>query len=285
MHPLEREIDGTGFSGVVRIDRGGDVELARAYGLAHRGHEIPNTVDTRFATASGTKGFTAVTIASLVEEGALELSTTARSVLGPDLPLIRDDVTIEHLLSHRSGIGDYLDENAELDLADYLMPVPVHELATTEQFLAVLDGYDTAFPPGERFAYNNGGYVVLALIAERTSGVPFHELVHRRVCDTGGHGRHRVPALRRAPRTRRARVPRDRRHVEDERVPPAGARERRRRHLHHRRGRQCLLERPLRRQDRSPRHGGGTGAAPQRRAGGAEALRPRLLARPSRATS
>ena len=118
MHPLEREIDGTSFSGVVRIDRGGDVELAKAYGLAHRGHEISNTVDTLFATASGTKGLTAVTIASLVEEGALELSTTARSVLGPDLPLIRDDVTIEHLLSHRSGIGDYLDENAGLDLAD-----------------------------------------------------------------------------------------------------------------------------------------------------------------------
>ena len=187
VHPLERAIADAGdFSGVVRIDHDGDVELAKAYGLAHRGYEIPNTVDTRFATASGTKGLTAVTIASLVEEGALELSTTARSVLGPDLPLIRDDVTIEHLLSHRSGIGDYLDENVELDIADYLMPVPVHELATTEQYLAVLDGHDTAFSPGERFAYNNGGYVVLALIAERTSGVPFHELVRRRVCEPAG---------------------------------------------------------------------------------------------------
>ncbi len=208
MHPLERAIDGTSFSGVVRIDRGGDVELARAYGLAHRGHEIPNTVDTLFATASGTKGLTAVTVASLVEEGALELSTTARSVLGPDLPLIRDDVTIEHLLSHRSGIGDYLDENVEHDIADYLMPVPVHELATTEQYLAVLDGHDTAFPPGERFAYNNGGYVVLALIAERTSGIPFHELVRQRVCEPAGMVGHRVPALRRAAWPRCARVSR-----------------------------------------------------------------------------
>ena len=184
---LERAIAETdGFSGVVRVDRGGEVELAVAYGLADRGHEIPNTVDTRFATASGTKGLTAVTIASLVEDGSLELSTTARSVLGADLPLIRDDVTVEHLLSHRSGIGDYLDENTGLDLADYLMPVPVHELATTEQFLAVLGGYDTKFPPGERFAYNNGAFVVLALIAERTSGVPFHELVRRRVCEPAG---------------------------------------------------------------------------------------------------
>ena len=44
------------------------------------------------------------------------------------------------------------------------------------------------FPPGERFAYCNGGYVVLALIAERTSGTPFHELVRRRVCEPAGMG-------------------------------------------------------------------------------------------------
>jgi CubicO group peptidase (beta-lactamase class C family) len=175
-----------GFSGVVRVDRGDEVELAKAYGLADRAHEIPNTIDTRFAIASGTKGLTAVTVASLIEDCSLELSTTARSVLGRDLPLIGDEVTIEHLLSHRSGIGDYLDENAGVDLADYLMPVPVHELATTEEYLAVLDGHGTKFPPDERFAYNNGGYVVLALIAERTSGVPFHELVRRRVCGPAG---------------------------------------------------------------------------------------------------
>ena len=91
-------------------------------------------------------------------------------------------MTIEHLLSHRSGIGDYLDEDAMGDITDYVMPVPVHELATTEQYLAVLGGHPTVFPPGERFAYCNGGYIVLALISERASGVPFHELVRERVC-------------------------------------------------------------------------------------------------------
>jgi CubicO group peptidase (beta-lactamase class C family) len=190
MDELARTVDSIaaadGFSGVVRVDHGTDVELAKAYGLAHRGYEIPNTLDTRFGIASGTKGLTAVAVASLVEDGTLELSTTARSVLGRDLPLIRDDVTIEHLLSHRSGIGDYLDENVDVDLTDYLMPVAVHELATTEQYLAVLDGHQTTFPPDERFAYNNGGYVVLALVAERTSGIPFHELVRQRVCEPAG---------------------------------------------------------------------------------------------------
>jgi CubicO group peptidase (beta-lactamase class C family) len=190
MQPLAEAVDSlaldSGFSGVVRVDRGRDIELARAYGLADRGHEIPNTIDTRFAIASGSKGLTALAAVGLIEDGSLELTTTARSVLGDDLPLIDDGVTIEHLLSHRSGIGDYLDEEALGDITDYVMPVPVHELATTEQFLAVLDGHDTVFPPGERFAYCNGGYVVLALIAERSSGESFHELVRRRVCEPAG---------------------------------------------------------------------------------------------------
>lgn len=190
MHRLGHAVDSiaaeTGFSGAVRVDRGDEVELAKAYGLAHRAYGISNTVDTQFAIASGTKGLTAAAIVSLIEDGLLDLSTTARSALGQDLPLIRDDVTIEHLLSHRSGIGDYLDEEADHDIAAYLMPVPVHELATTEQYLAVLDGHDTKFEPDERFAYSNGGYVVLALIAERTSGVPFHELVRQRVCEPAG---------------------------------------------------------------------------------------------------
>ena len=171
------------FSGVVRVDSGGETVVARAYGLAHRGYEIPNDVDTRFALASGAKGLTALAVLSLVDDGTLALSTTARSLLADDLPLVGDDVTVEHLLAHRSGIGDYLDEEAELDLDDYLMPVPVHELATTEQYLAVLDGHPPKFAPGERFSYSNGGYVILALLAERASGMPFHELVAKRVCE------------------------------------------------------------------------------------------------------
>ena len=53
-------------------------------------------------------------------------------VLGDDLPLIDDRVTVEHLLAHRSGIGDYLDEDADRDVTDYVLPVPVHQLADTE---------------------------------------------------------------------------------------------------------------------------------------------------------
>jgi CubicO group peptidase (beta-lactamase class C family) len=175
-----------GFSGVVRVDRGDEVEFAKAYGLADRAHEIANTPDTRFAIASGTKGLTALTVMSLVKDGTLSPSTTARALLGSDLPLIGDDVTIEHLLAHRSGIGDYYDEEAEYSVDDYVMPVPVHELADTEDYLRVLDGHATKFAPDDRFSYCNSGYVILALIAERASGVPFHELVLQRVCGPAG---------------------------------------------------------------------------------------------------
>ena len=79
---LESTRETNGFSGVVRLDRRDDVEFASARGLAHRGHSVPNTLDTQFGPASATKGLTALAVVSLIEEGLLELSTTARSVLG-----------------------------------------------------------------------------------------------------------------------------------------------------------------------------------------------------------
>jgi CubicO group peptidase (beta-lactamase class C family) len=176
----------TGFAGVVSVDRGGEIEFARAYGLASRATQVPNTTGTRFGIASGVKGMTALTVISLIEHDALRLSTTARSVLRTDLPLIGDDVTIEHLLAHRSGIGDHYDEEADNEITDYTLTVPAQDLATTEQYLAVLDGHPAKFAPGEQFSYCNAGYVVLALIAERVSGTPFPDLLRDRVAIPAG---------------------------------------------------------------------------------------------------
>ncbi len=64
--------------------------------------------------------------------------------------------------------------------------MPVHRLDTTERFLEVLDGFPTVSRADERFSYNNAGYVVLALIAERASGVGYHELVRQRVTEPAG---------------------------------------------------------------------------------------------------
>lgn len=179
--------DASGFSGVAASDGespGDRWTLVR--GMADRAHGIPVALATRFGIASGSKAFTALTVMALVRDRQLSLDTPAREVLGSDLPLIDDAVTVEHLLAHRSGIGDYLDEDVMDEITDYAMSVPVHRLEETEGFLAVLDGHPQVSTPGERFAYNNGGYVVLALLAERASGVAFHELVRQKVFDPAG---------------------------------------------------------------------------------------------------
>lgn len=174
------------FSGVVTVDVGDRRVLERVEGFAHRAHGIPNTVDTRFALASGAKTFTALAVLRLVEQGRLALGDRVRPILGDDLPLVDDAVTIEQLLTHSSGIGDYLDESGDGAIDDYILSVPVHTLTTAESFLPVIDGFPQAFPPGERFAYNNGGFVVLALVVERLAGEVFADVVEREVVARAG---------------------------------------------------------------------------------------------------
>jgi CubicO group peptidase (beta-lactamase class C family) len=189
VQPLVRRVNdiaaAVGFSGVVRLDRNGSTVVDRAYGLADRAHGIEMTTSTQLAMASGSKTFTALVVLKLVEERVLSLSTTARQLLRSDLPLIADDVTVEHLLSHRSGIGDYLDEDV-IDSDDYPLPISVHRLVTTEDYLQVLDGHPTKFPAGTAYSYSNGGFVVLALLAERASGRTYHDLVRETVCVPAG---------------------------------------------------------------------------------------------------
>jgi CubicO group peptidase (beta-lactamase class C family) len=175
-----------GFAGVVRLDVAGRTLLRSGFGLAERAHERPMTPDTRLAVASGSKTFTALAVLSLVEEGVLALDAAAREWLRDDLPLVEEDVTVEHLLSHRSGIGDYLDEDVEWDRDAYVMPVSVHLLADTESYVPLMEGHPAKFAAGAAFSYCNQGFVVLALLAERASGTPFHDLVRERVTQPAG---------------------------------------------------------------------------------------------------
>jgi CubicO group peptidase (beta-lactamase class C family) len=97
-----------------------------------------------------------------------------------------DRVALVRAYGLADGIGDYLDEEAMGDITDHVLTVPVHTLATTEGFLAVLDGFPTVFPAGDRFACCNGGHVVLALLAEPATGTPFHDLVRMLVTEPAG---------------------------------------------------------------------------------------------------
>ena len=141
---------------------------------------------------------------ALIEEGRLEPATTARSVLGGDLPLIDDAVTVEQLLAHRSGIGDYFDEEVEHDLNDYVMPVPVHELASTEDYLR--RARRTSHQVRARRAFRVLQRRLRRPGADRRAGerdaVP-RARARARV-RAGGNARHGVSALGRATRAHRA---------------------------------------------------------------------------------
>jgi CubicO group peptidase (beta-lactamase class C family) len=183
---IEAQAEARDFSGVVAVSRDGErlVELAR--GFADRANGRPNAIDTLFGTASVTKGLTALTVASLIESGELRGGTTLRSLLPDALPLVDEGVTIEHLLGHTSGVGDYLDEDAIGDVDDYVMGLPVHRLAAPMDFLPLLDGHPQRTPPGAAFAYNNGGYVMLSIAVEIATGRTFYDLVQERVLDPAG---------------------------------------------------------------------------------------------------
>jgi CubicO group peptidase (beta-lactamase class C family) len=169
------------FSGVVIGEWNGQRVVEVASGLANRAEALPMTVETRLATASATKGFTALTAVSMIEDGMFALDTTVREVVGDALPDVDPAVTVEHLLGHTSGIGDYLDEEQVGDIDDHVLDVPVHRLEGPEDYLPILVGRPQVWPPGTRFAYNNSGFVILALIIERLADRSYHDEVRARV--------------------------------------------------------------------------------------------------------
>lgn len=155
--------------------------LEFATGMADRAEARPIMMGTRIATASGTKGFTALAAVSLIEEGLLGFETSLGELVGDDLPNVDPAVTIEHLLGHTSGVGDYLDEDEIASSDDHVLDVPVHVLEGPQDYLPILNRYQQTDPPGTRFTYNNSGYLMLALAIERAAGQPYHDEVRRRV--------------------------------------------------------------------------------------------------------
>lgn len=161
--------EGDRFSGVVLLARGGRIVHHQAYGMADRDAGRANTLDTRIGTGSVPKMITAVAVAQLVEQGRLRFTDTLGAVL-PEYPNedARRHVTIHHLLTHTSGVGD-----------PFLSPRYVRgaRFATPREWMALFADQPLEFRPGERMGYSNGGYAVLAAVVERVSGQPFAEYV------------------------------------------------------------------------------------------------------------
>jgi len=157
------------FSGVVLIAGGDEVVWEAAGGLANRDLNIANNIDTRFNLGSMNKMFTAVAILQLMEEQLLALDGTIADYL-PDYPNteVAEQVTVEHLLTHTSGLGGTFTEQFEAD---------PHRFRTNADYLPLFVDDPLEFPPGQQFRYSNAGYVVLGLIIERLTGLSYDDYV------------------------------------------------------------------------------------------------------------
>ncbi|WP_257348541.1 serine hydrolase domain-containing protein [Pseudalkalibacillus decolorationis] len=178
--------DKVGLSGVVYIKKGNEVFFESAYGYSNRAEELPNTVNTRFGIASGCKLFTAIGICQLVEKGVLSFHTRIKDCLDIEFPYFDETITIHHLLTHSSGIPDYFDEEEMDDFEELWKEQPTYLLNNLEDFLPMFQNNHMKFKPGERFHYNNAGFIVLGLIIEQQTGKSFTDYIESEVFDRCG---------------------------------------------------------------------------------------------------
>lgn len=170
-----------GLSGVVYMKHGDEVVSESAYGYANRAEELSNTVKTRFGIASGCKLFTAIGICQLIEKGIISFETTLKECLNIDFPNFDENITIHHLLTHTSGMPDYFDEEVMNDFEDLWKDRPVYKMTTLKDFLPLFQTNHMMFQPGDRFHYNNAGYIVLGLIIEQQTGRLFSDYIESEV--------------------------------------------------------------------------------------------------------
>jgi len=183
MIAVMNEID---FSGNVLVKCRNDLLYHSSNGFANRTHRILNNDLTRFGIASGCKIFTAVAVCQLVEKGQLSFESKLSDILDIPLPLFDKDITIHHLLTHSAGIPDYFDEEVMDDFAELWVNQPMYLMRNGRDFLPLFQDEAMKLKVGERFHYNNAGYILLGLVVEQLSGHGFDEYVTENIFKRAG---------------------------------------------------------------------------------------------------
>lgn len=178
---IEQTVSETRFSGAISVRLNGSVEFESAYGYADRSNKIPNTVDTRFGIASGTKFLTALGIGKLIDRGELSLASKLCDCLNIDFPHISEEVTIHHLLTHTSGVYDYYDEELVEDIDNFQLDISCFELKGPKDYIPLFRDGRMKFNPGERFSYSNGGFILLGIVIEEISRTPYTGFIQENV--------------------------------------------------------------------------------------------------------
>lgn len=171
---LEEQTRADEFSGVVLVARGDRVIFHEAFGYADRDEKISNRRDTKFNLGSINKNFTRLAVHQLAAAGKLSLDDTIGKHL-PDYPNARAaaQVTVRHLLSMTSGIGDFFGPRYDA--------TPKDKIRSLRDYLPLFADRPLEFEPGTANRYSNGGYVVLGLIIEKASGRDYYDYVRENI--------------------------------------------------------------------------------------------------------
>lgn len=186
------------FNGAILVKKDDIKVFEEAFGLRDIPNEIPNMINTKFATASAGKVFVAIGILQLIEQGKLTLDSTIGKLLNIDLKKINPKITVKQLLSHTSGIPDYFDESVMENYADLWTDFPNYKIRKSNDLLPLFINKEMT-STGGKFQYNNTGFVVLGMIIESITGLAFDEYLENAVFkpanmkDTGYYELDRLP--------------------------------------------------------------------------------------------
>ncbi len=177
------------FSGVALVRAGGETVFEHAAGLAHRGHGVPVTSQSRFQVASITKMITATTALRMVERGALSLHRPLFDFLPADLrPQALDERhTLHHLLSHTSGLPNYHDDEDDTwaSFTAAWERVPVYHARGPKDILPLIADQPMRSELGE-FVYGDANFILIGALIEWVAGKPFSEVATAEVLEPMG---------------------------------------------------------------------------------------------------
>lgn len=178
---FNRYVKEESFSGAALVKKGDATLFHEAYGEAHKGFKIKNTITTKFDTASITKLFTAVGILQLIDKDLISFEDKVLDILDIKDTTISREVNIYHLLTHTSGIGDDADEEAGEEYEDIWREKPNYSVRETVDFLPQFIHKEPNFEPGKGCRYNNVAFVLLGLVIEKITGQKYREYIKQNV--------------------------------------------------------------------------------------------------------
>jgi CubicO group peptidase (beta-lactamase class C family) len=183
------------FNGNVLLAEQGQVLYKKSFGLENELTQTPLTEHSVFELASCSKQFTAMAIAILAHEGKLSLSDEI-SVYFPELKYYKG-ITIRNLIYHTSGMPDYMQLNDSI-----WQSWDEHKIATNKDVISIFEKYKPKlmFDPGTKHEYSNTGYLLLASIIEKVSGISFGAYLDQKIFKPLGMAHSLVYNRRYAPR-------------------------------------------------------------------------------------